>query len=472
MPVPPSPSKILAIHLNFRSRAEERGRIPANPSYFLKPPSSLQPGGGKIVRPEGFELLVYEGEIALIIGTTARNVTPEEGWSHVSHVAPVNDWGVYDMRHADRGSNVMAKGQDGFTPIGDLVAASEVDPEALTIRTRVNGEIVQEGTSDTLLFPFGQLIADISRFMTLQPGDMILTGTPAHSRPAEPGDIVEVELEGHGSVRSEVISGPPLASYGAQPKVSPAVRADALGIPTPRPVTLSDDAKAALRTVSTATITVQLKKRGIRNTFLAGLKPTRPDERLLGYAHTLRYVALREDILAADKAPLNAQKAAIESLEQDEVLVIEARGESGAGTIGDILAMRAIRLGATGIVTDGGVRDSQTVAGLEIPTYFQNPHAATLGLLHFPLESQVPITCAGVLVMPGDVMVGDGDGVLVIPAAMAEEIAFEALEQEEREIWGFERVAAGDGVLGVFPIGPERKAEYEQWRDARRGKES
>jgi regulator of RNase E activity RraA len=316
----------------------------------------------------------------------------------------------------------MAKGQDGFTPIGPrLVPAGELDLDALVLRTRVNGAVVQEDSTADLIFPFAQLVADLSRFMTLRRGDVILAGTPANSRPVVPGDVVEVELVGVGVLRSEVVEGAALAEgLGAMPKVTPAARAMATGASAPRSVELSAAARAALTTVSTATLTVQLRKRGIANTFLGGLKPTRPDLRLLGYAHTLRYVALREDVLAADTAELNAQKATIESLSPDEVLVIEARGEPGAGTIGDILALRALRRGATGIVTDGGVRDTPAVAGLDIPTYYQAPHAAVLGLKHFPLEDNVPVTCGGVLVMPGDVMVGDAEGVMVVPAALAE----------------------------------------------------
>ena len=162
------------------------------------------------------------------------------------------------------------------------------------------------------------------------------------------------------------------------PKVSASVRAAALGAGAPRPVTLSPEAREALSTVSCATLTAQLRRRGIRNTFLGGLRPTRPDLRLLGYAHTLRYVPLREDI-APDTGELNAQKAAIEAIGPGEVLVIEARGEAGAGTIGDILALRALRRGAAGIVTDGGLRDSPAVAELDIPTYFQAPHATSSG---------------------------------------------------------------------------------------------
>jgi 5-oxopent-3-ene-1,2,5-tricarboxylate decarboxylase/2-hydroxyhepta-2,4-diene-1,7-dioate isomerase len=211
-----------------------------------------------------------------------------------------------------------------------------------------------------------------------------------------------------------------------------------------------------------------LKKRGIGNAFLSGLRPTRPDERLLGRARTLRYVALREDVRDADTASLNAQKATIDSLEEGEVLVIEARGEPGAGTIGDILAMRALRRGAAGVVTDGGVRDTPAVAELALPTYYLAPHGAVLGALHFPLEDDVPVTCAGVLVIPGDVMVGDAEGVVVVPAAMAEDVARDSLEQEVREAWSLERVEAGEGIEGVYPISPEREQEFQEWRERRR----
>jgi regulator of RNase E activity RraA len=278
---------------------------------------------------------------------------------------------------------------------------------------------------------------------------------------------VEVELTGLSHLSNPVVeSREEFASFGAQPRVSPATRALALGVNAPRAVTLSQDAEAALRRVSTATLSVQISRRGVRNTFLKGLRPTRPDLRLLGYAYTLRYVPLREDVRDADAAELNAQKSAIEAIGPGEVLVIDARGEPGAGTIGDILAARALARGATGIVTDGGARDSPALADLDIPTYYQAPHAAVLGLVHYPLESNVPIACAGTLVMPGDVIVGDAAGVIVVPAAMAEEVARDALEQEEREAWALERVQAGDSIRGVYPLGRERQAEFEAWRAA------
>ena len=147
--------------------------------------------------------------------------------------------------------------------------------------------------------------------------------------------------------------------------------------------------------MSTATLTVQLAKRGVANTFLGGLRPTRPDLRMVGYAHTLRYAALREDVRDARKGSEDAQKLAVETVSPGDVLIMEARGELGAGTIGDILAARVLARGGAGIVTDGGVRDTPGVADLAIPTYFQTPNAASLCLRHIPLDVDVPITCAG-----------------------------------------------------------------------------
>jgi 5-oxopent-3-ene-1,2,5-tricarboxylate decarboxylase / 2-hydroxyhepta-2,4-diene-1,7-dioate isomerase len=421
------------------------------------------------MRPHGTELLSVEGEVAAIIGRRARNITPEQGLEYVDWYAPANDIGLYDLRWADRGSNLFSKGQDGFTPIGPAVAAGEVDPSTLVLRTRINGETVQEDSTVNLIFPIGFLIADLSRVVTLEPGDIVLTGTPAGSQLAKPGDVVEVEIEGIGILENTIAESAALADFGAQPRRTPRIQAEALGVSSPRPVTLSESASVALRRVSTATLTVQLSKRGIRNAFIQGLKPTRPDLRLLGYAHTLRYVPLREDVRDTDESELNAQKRAVESIGPDEVLVIDARQDPGAGTMGDILAARVLARGAAGIVTDGGLRDSAAVAGLAIPTYFKAPHAAVLGLIHYPLETNVPVGCGGTLVMPGDVIVGDPDGVVVLPAAMAEEIAHDALEQEEREAWALERVRGGESIRGIYPLTEARRPEYEAWRVARNG---
>ena len=465
---PPHPTKIIGVHLNYRSRAQERGRIPDVPSYFLKPVSSIARDGDPVERPRGTELLTFEGEIALIIGRRTRHVTPEGALGCIGWYAPANDMTLYDLRWADRGSNLFSKGQDGFTPIGKAVPAGQVDPHALTLRTRVNGAVVQEDVTSNLIFSFGLLVADLSRFIMLQPGDVILTGTPAGSRPVHPGDVVEVEIDGVGQVCNRIVeAATEIAPFGAQPKVSPTARAEAWGMAADRPVTLPGSVMAALRHVATTTLTAQLSRRGIRDTVIRGVRPTRPDLRLLGYAYTLRYVPLREDVRDADGDEPNAQRRAVESIGPDEVLVIDARQDAGAGTIGDILAARVLARGGSGIVTDGGLRDSAAVARLNIPTYYQAPHPAALGLIHYPLETNVPIACGGALVMPGDLIVGDADGALVVPAALAEEVARDALAQEEREAWALERVRAGGSTLGIFPLSAERRAEYEAWRAAR-----
>ncbi|GAA2888277.1 hypothetical protein GCM10010517_52230 [Streptosporangium fragile] len=476
-----APSKIIAVHLNYRSRAEERGRLPEAPSYFLKPPSSLSHSGAPVVRPRGCAYLAFEGEIAVVIGRRAHRVGVADALGHVAGYAAANDFGVYDLRHADRGSNVRAKGSDGFTPVGPaLLDAREVDPGRLTLRTWVNGELVQEASTGELLFPFAVLVADLSRLMTLEPGDIILAGTPAGSTVVRPGDVVEVELENSGRLRNEIVeAGHDLEPIGAMPRVSAADREAALGgraalaagtaaVPATGPArpVVPEETLAALRTVSTATLSSVLRKKGVEHHFIEGVRPARPDLRMVGFARTLRYVPLREDVFAEIGGGMNAQKRTVEEIRPGEVLVIEARGDHGAGTLGDILALRALRRGAAGVVTDGGLRDSPSFASLDLPSYYGVPHAAVLGRRHVPLAGNVPVACGGVLVMPGDLLVGDAEGVVVIPPALAVDVTAEAVEQERQERFVYERVAAGESVDGLYPIGPRWRAAYEAWAAA------
>ncbi|MDH4148669.1 MAG: hypothetical protein OEY23_26245 [Acidimicrobiia bacterium] len=233
-------------------------------------------------------------------------------------------------------------------------------------------------------------------------------------------------------------------------------------------VELTDELRHQLDSVSTATLAGQLQGRGLRSTFLSGLKPTRPELRLLGHAHTLRYVPLREDLPRKLGNP-NAQRVAVEGVGPDEVLVIEARGEADAGTIGDIFTMRALRRGATGIITDGALRDTPAITALDIPVYHQSSHAATLGRLHTPLETQVVISCAGVTIVPGDVLVGDAEGVVVIPSDLVVEVAAAAYSQEQEEEFALQRVAEGASSIGYFPLAKENRAEFEAWLAERQG---
>lgn len=232
---PAEPSKIIAVHLTYRSRLEEyKAQMPAEPSYFMKPPTTLNGHGGTIRRPRNTSFLNYEGELAVVVGTRMHGVPIERVLDHVAGYTVANDVGLHDFRHADRGSMLRVKGQDGFCPLGPvLVDAADVDPEDLTLRTWVNGEEVQHGhTGKDLMFSFAYQIADVSRLITLEPGDVLLTGTPANSRPVEPGDVVAVEVDGIGRLENTVVqSDRELEPVGDPPLVSAQTLHVALAMP-------------------------------------------------------------------------------------------------------------------------------------------------------------------------------------------------------------------------------------------------
>lgn len=231
---PAVPSKIIAVHLTYRSRVEEyAARTPPQPSYFMKPPTTLNGHRGLLRRPKGARFLNYEGELAVVVGRRMTGVPIEEALDYVGGYACANDVGLHDFRHADRGAMLRVKGQDGFLPLGpELVAASEFDPTRYTLRTYLNGEVVQEATADDLLFPVAYQLADLCRVITLEPGDVVLTGTPANSRPMEPGDVVEVEISGLGRLTSTVVEWDvDLSGPGEQLEVSGNTLHVALAIP-------------------------------------------------------------------------------------------------------------------------------------------------------------------------------------------------------------------------------------------------
>ena len=487
------PGKVVAVHVSYRSRAAERGVTPAWPSYFLKPSSSLADSGDPVARPPGCELLAFEGEVALVIGRRALRVSRADGWDHVAAVTAANDFGVYDLRYADHGSNVRSKGIDGFTPVGPrLLDARTVEVAELRLRTWVNGELAQDAWPDRdMLWGFGDIVADLSRLVTLEPGDLILTGTPTGSTVVTPGDVVEVEVsaeeQSSGRLRSPIVEADyPLEPPGAMPRADDAERSAAFGAargaafgatrgaafgtargaahaasspPAAPPADILDH----LREVSTATLAAVLRKRGLNGLTLDGLRSTAPGTRMAGYARTVRYLPLREDLSVAHGAGMNAQKRAIEQIRPGEILVIEARGEPTAGTIGDILALRAQVRGAAGIVTDGAIRDSAALAALDIPVYHTAVHPAVLGRRHVPWETDVTVACAGVTIQPGDILVGDADGVVVLPPAIAAAVLADAREQERQEQFIAERVAAGEPIEGLFPLPEARRPEYEAW---------
>ncbi|BAU27838.1 5-oxopent-3-ene-1,2,5-tricarboxylate decarboxylase/2-hydroxyhepta-2,4-diene-1,7-dioate isomerase [Aneurinibacillus soli] len=230
---PVEPTKIIAMHLNFPSRIEAFGiKDPRWPSYFMKPLSSLAGHRAEVARPRNTQYLNYEGEIALVIGKKAKGVSREEAWDYIAGYSPVIDYGLHDFRTSDAGSMLRVKGQDGFCPMGPtLIPAHEVDPHNITVRTYVNGKVAQEGNTGTFKFSFDYIIADLSRLITLEPGDVILTGTPANSRPVQPGDVVEVEIEGYPRLTTTVVeSEVDFADFGAQPEDSDNARNTAFEI--------------------------------------------------------------------------------------------------------------------------------------------------------------------------------------------------------------------------------------------------
>ncbi len=228
---PVEPSKIIAVHLNYSSRTEEfMTRLPAAPTYFHKPVTALNAHRSAVVRPEGCRWLNYEGEIVIVIGRTCRNVSPEEAGAYIAGYTVGNDYGLHDFRDTDAGSMLRVKGSDTLAPVGPGLV-TDWDPRGKTLRTLVNGEVKQEASTDEMEWDMHYLVADIARTITLLPGDLLFSGTPANSRPVQPGDVVEVEVEGLGRLTNHVVTGPvPIRSdVGAQPTESEEVVSTALG---------------------------------------------------------------------------------------------------------------------------------------------------------------------------------------------------------------------------------------------------
>lgn len=482
--VPVTPGKIIAVHVAYESRAAQRGRRPSQPSYFLKPTSSLAGSGATVERPAGTELLAFEGEIALIIGKPARRVSAETAWDHVAAVTASNDLGIYDYRPADKGSNVRSKGRDGYTPLGPgLIDARTITEDQLRVRTWVNGQLVQEDVTEpaNMIFPLSQFVADLSQHMTLETGDVILTGTPAGSSVIAPGDTVEVEVDApaapgaptSGRLITHVIEGPGDfdPALGTLPATDEKQTEEAWGsreaaglppVAEEEPI-LTDRLRRLLTAVPTAGLSAQLRARGLNNVVIEGVYPQTPGTTMVGTAKTLRFVPNREDLFTSHGGGYNAQKRCFDAVGEGEVIVIEARGESGSGTLGDILALRAKGRGAAGVVTDGGVRDYAAVKEIGLPVFTQGAHPAVLGRKHVPWEYDVAVACGNATVLPGDIIVGDDDGVIVIPPHLALEVAEAAYAKEHEDTWVAERVAEGNPVDGLFPPTGPWKERFTTW---------
>lgn len=252
---PVNPSKIIAVHISYSSRSYETRQKPKpteSPTYFTKPGTSLNGHGGQILKPADCQYLNYEGEYAVVIGRTCRNVTPDEAWDYIEGFCPALDMGLQNFRDTDQGSMLRVKGADTLLPIGPGLVRG-VDLFQQTLRTYVNGLVVQEAhIGDETVWGPHYVIADLARHITLQAGDVILMGTPCHSRSVDPGDLVECEITGLGRVAGTVVEiAAPRASalgVGHQPTDTPEVRRVALGFDERVPEQLKQnlrDARAA-----------------------------------------------------------------------------------------------------------------------------------------------------------------------------------------------------------------------------------
>jgi 5-oxopent-3-ene-1,2,5-tricarboxylate decarboxylase/2-hydroxyhepta-2,4-diene-1,7-dioate isomerase len=228
---PVSPTKIVCVHLNYHSRVDEfMTKLPSAPTYFHKPLTALNSHNGDIVRPQRCKWLNYEGEIAIVIGRHCRNVSQGEVGDYIAGYSVANDYGLHDFRDTDAGSMLRVKGSDTLCPLGPgLVEGWDFHDKR--IRTYVNGKVVQDDTTANMEWDMHYLVADIARTITLVPGDVLLSGTPANSRPVQPGDLVEVEVEGLGKLSNRIVEGPaPVRDdVGAQPTESEEVISTAMG---------------------------------------------------------------------------------------------------------------------------------------------------------------------------------------------------------------------------------------------------
>lgn len=228
---PCEPTKIIAVHLNYDSRTQEfMTRLPPAPTYFHKPITALNAHQGAVVRPDRCKWLNYEGEIVIVIGRTCRNIAPDEAADYIAGYTVGNDYGLHDFRDTDAGSMLRVKGADTLAPIGPGLI-TDWDFRGKQIRTIVNGVVRQDDTTDGMEWNMHYLVADIARTITLVPGDILFSGTPATSRTVYPGDIVEVEVEGLGTLRNHIVQGPtPIRTdVGAQPTESEEVISTAKG---------------------------------------------------------------------------------------------------------------------------------------------------------------------------------------------------------------------------------------------------
>lgn len=228
---PVEPRKIICVHLNYKSRVDEyMTKLPATPTYFHKPITALCGHMANVVRPKRCKWLNYEGEIAIVMGRYCRNVSQSEAGDYIAGYTIANDYGLHDFRDTDAGSMLRVKGSDTLCPVGPGLVTGW-DFKNKRIRTLVNGQVKQDGNTNEMEWDMHYLVADIARNITLEPGDLLLSGTPANSRPVEPGDVVTVEVEGLGALTNTIVKGPIAIrdDVGHQPMTTEEVVSTAMG---------------------------------------------------------------------------------------------------------------------------------------------------------------------------------------------------------------------------------------------------
>jgi regulator of RNase E activity RraA len=233
---------------------------------------------------------------------------------------------------------------------------------------------------------------------------------------------------------------------------------------------MRDETRSKLAAVSTATLTTVLLKHGLRNTFIGGIRLINPNApRMVGPAFTLRYIPAREDldVISVFEDRTHPQRKAIEDCPVGAVMVIDSRGDASAASAGGILVTRLWKRGVAGVVTDGGFRDTPDIAELPFAAYHAQPSAPTNLIKHHAADINLPIGCGGVPVYPGDVIVGDGEGVVVIPAGIADKVADEAFDQTAFEDFVSENIHAGRSIFGIYPPDDKARAEFAAWRSAK-----
>lgn len=225
-----------------------------------------------------------------------------------------------------------------------------------------------------------------------------------------------------------------------------------------------------LKRIPTATLATQLFKAGFRHTYLAGVTPINPHVRMAGEAATVRFVPAREDLASFDAVATSEypQRKAIDEIQPGQVLVLDCRGISSAAAAGEILMARIKVRGAAGAVTDGAMRDYSAIQKMNFPVYSQGMAAPAHVHRHLAVDMNVPIGCADVLVMPGDIMVGDDEGVVCVPRQVAEKVAQAGLDLEELEAFVLEKIKAGAPLRGTYPPNDAVRAEYEAWKKSKK----